>query len=356
MRLRSLWLISLTASLAVMPAAGARAASPSSLPSAADSQAIVGRRLDAATTAALETQQRINELRTQDVAITQRMAVTTERVNAQLARVDIAQAAAEKAQSVFDDRISAIYVRGPIDPLTILLSSESISDLFARASLLTRITEQDETMVRDLNLAAAEQRYQAAVLDDLRAQDIQLRSDQKNRLVSLQASYVKEKELIAGLTAQSKALLAAAQKQSAAVKRQWVDSSIPVGDSVAKATAIVLPDTDRTYVCAAYMPRTYRSTGTTFRPVCSWYGNEFNGRPTSSGRIFNENDFTCASKTLPFGTVLALTRGSRRIIVVVDDRGPFVAGRDLDLSKAAAAALGYSGVATVDAQIVVAAK
>jgi rare lipoprotein A len=61
---------------------------------------------------------------------------------------------------------------------------------------------------------------------------------------------------------------------------------------------------------------------------------------------------TCASRTLPFGTWLALTRGGNRVIVVVTDRGPFIDGRDLDLSRRAARELGFSGVEPVHVEFV----
>jgi rare lipoprotein A len=116
---------------------------------------------------------------------------------------------------------------------------------------------------------------------------------------------------------------------------------------------MVEPYSDRRYLVSAYMPRRYRTTGETFIAVCSWYGPGFNGRGTASGQVFNEDDYTCASRTLPFGTLLALSYGERRIIVYVNDRGPFVAGRDLDLSKAAAQALGFGGVEAVHAEVIV---
>ena len=70
----------------------------------------------------------------------------------------------------------------------------------------------------------------------------------------------------------------------------------------------------------------------------SYYADKFHGRPTASGEIFNMNDYTCAHKTLPFGTVLRVTNlaNGRSVNVRVNDRGPFVAGREIDLSKAAA--------------------
>jgi rare lipoprotein A len=72
--------------------------------------------------------------------------------------------------------------------------------------------------------------------------------------------------------------------------------------------------------------------------VASWYGYEFEGRPTASGEIYNSSQFTAAHPTLPFGTILLVTnrQNNRQVAVKVNDRGPFVAGRIIDLSRAAA--------------------
>ena len=72
--------------------------------------------------------------------------------------------------------------------------------------------------------------------------------------------------------------------------------------------------------------------------TASWYGPGFAGRPTASGEVFHPAGRTAAHRTLPFGTVLRVERadGTRVVKVVVNDRGPFVAGRELDLSKGAA--------------------
>ncbi|MDP8078947.1 septal ring lytic transglycosylase RlpA family protein [Phocoenobacter skyensis] len=85
--------------------------------------------------------------------------------------------------------------------------------------------------------------------------------------------------------------------------------------------------------------------------MASYYGGKFNGRKTANGEIFNENHFTAAHKTLAFGTYLLVEnlRNGRKIIVRVNDRGPFSKKRILDLSKRAARSLGMlkSGVAKV---------
>ena len=80
----------------------------------------------------------------------------------------------------------------------------------------------------------------------------------------------------------------------------------------------------------------------TAETYASYYGEAFNGRPTSSGEIFDMNAYTAAHKTLPFGTFLEVTNleNGKKVVVRVNDRGPFVANREIDLSKAAAESLG----------------
>ena len=88
-----------------------------------------------------------------------------------------------------------------------------------------------------------------------------------------------------------------------------------------------------------------------FTGVASTYGNE-SGSRTASGQRFNENAMTCAHRSLPFGTKLRVTHGGRSVVVTVNDRGPFVRGRVLDLSTGAARAIGLSGIGQVTAEIV----
>lgn len=74
----------------------------------------------------------------------------------------------------------------------------------------------------------------------------------------------------------------------------------------------------------------------------SWYGPGFHGRSTANGERFNQGALTAAHKSLPFGTKLRVTnkRNGKTVVVRVNDRGPFVRGRFLDLSKGAATRIG----------------
>jgi len=88
--------------------------------------------------------------------------------------------------------------------------------------------------------------------------------------------------------------------------------------------------------------------------LASWYGPGFEGQPTASGEIFNPHGFTAAHNTLPMGTELIVSYGGRAVKVVVNDRGPYSGGRELDLSQGAAEYLGltYAGVDYVDYSVV----
>jgi len=74
----------------------------------------------------------------------------------------------------------------------------------------------------------------------------------------------------------------------------------------------------------------------------SWYGPGFHGRITANGEIYDQMALTAAHKSLKFGTLLKVTnpRNGKTVVVRINDRGPYIEGRDLDLSKAAAIELG----------------
>jgi rare lipoprotein A len=79
--------------------------------------------------------------------------------------------------------------------------------------------------------------------------------------------------------------------------------------------------------------------------LASWYGGKFQGRQTASGEVFDTNQFTAAHKSLPFGTIVKVTslESGQTTVVRINDRGPFIPGRIIDLSRAAAAAIGLAG-------------
>ncbi|MDF1767184.1 septal ring lytic transglycosylase RlpA family protein [Maricaulis sp.] len=101
--------------------------------------------------------------------------------------------------------------------------------------------------------------------------------------------------------------------------------------------------------------RTYTVGGRTYRPqrddnydetgIASWYGPNFHGRPTANGEVFDQHMMTAAHTTLPIPSIAEVTNleNGRSVIVRINDRGPFVANRVIDLSRAAATELDYIG-------------
>lgn len=95
--------------------------------------------------------------------------------------------------------------------------------------------------------------------------------------------------------------------------------------------------------------------GTRIVGLASWYGQRHQGHPTASGEIYDTSKLTAAHRTLPFGTRLRVTNveNGRSVVVRVNDRGPWVKDRVLDVSMAAARALGMVGDGVARVEIVV---
>src|SRR2546423_5287391 len=110
------------------------------------------------------------------------------------------------------------------------------------------------------------------------------------------------------------------------------------------------------YGCATTQPQPAVQTAEPLHGVASWYGQEFAGRTTANGEIFDPLLFTAAHRTLPFGTVVDVknSKSGESVRVRINDRGPFVGNRMIDLSYAAAQQIGLidPGSGEVDVKIV----
>ena len=108
-----------------------------------------------------------------------------------------------------------------------------------------------------------------------------------------------------------------------------------------RAIAKVPVDTD--------VHRTVGNSGSGATVIASYYGREFAGRPTASGEKFNPSGMTAAHRTLPLGTRVEVTHAhnGRSVVVRINDRGPFIKGRSIDLSAGAARAIGLGGLGRV---------
>jgi rare lipoprotein A len=110
------------------------------------------------------------------------------------------------------------------------------------------------------------------------------------------------------------------------------------------------------YGCRTTTPRQTPKGQEILNGVASWYGEEFAGRTTANGEIFDPGQLTAAHRTLPFGTVLDITnpKTSQTVRVRVNDRGPYIGGRVIDLSYAAAQKIGLiePGIGNVQIAVV----
>jgi rare lipoprotein A (peptidoglycan hydrolase) len=314
---------------------------------------------DAPTYRALELQRSIDDVQGELAGIDSRIAVTSTHVQQQTTALDTANANLRTVQGVYNDRVVAIYQSGDYDMFSILLDSDSFTDLVARLELMTRILEADRSTLEEMAIVAAQAQYQAGQLDMLRAREATLRQLRNERATSLTAAQTEQQTLTATLTPQSLTLVQSVAAAAAKYRASWRAASVPAGTVAKRVAARVSPYAVR-YTSSKLHYAAYRATGVKSVAVASWYGSDFDGHETASGELFNSTDFTCADDLLPIGTWVALTRTdpvtkiTRRVVVVVNDRGPYVDGQNMQVTQAVADALGITdlGVATVDTEVV----
>jgi len=116
-------------------------------------------------------------------------------------------------------------------------------------------------------------------------------------------------------------------------------------------------NTSKSYVINGkkYYPLDSVSIGWTQKGIASWYGADFHGRYTSNGEIYNMYAYTAAHKTLPMNTIVKVInlQNNKSVIVRINDRGPFVKGRIIDLSYAAGKKIGLDVMGIAPVKIVV---
>lgn len=291
---------------------------------------------------------RIEELKNSTVSLSEKMGVASARsakFSEQYAR---ASAELRERSRVYANRIVALYKLRGTTSLDYLLGSRNLSQLMNRFGFITRISSADKRLIDEItiNRAQAERSKAQAELEEESLEA--MRADLERQLKEMNAAMAEAQGKLKGMVFQLEE--ARRKLASRGVQRSAVVTT-PVGTTPALKDVIVDPYVDLRFVTTSKAPNRFRATGTIIKGDASWYGNEFNGRHTANGEIFNEEDFTAASKELPFNTYLAVTYKDKRIIVRINDRGPYVAGRFLDLSKGAARALGF-GVGELMAEIV----
>lgn len=251
----------------------------------------------------------------------------------------------------FADRVRQAYKDGPDNDVRVFLASESLGQFWAARRYMAARLQRDRELLAEIQ---AEQEDLELVTSDLESGRVAIQA----QLEALAELLDQTQELLAG----SEAALAASQadlqvkeemrKAMELINRGSSGGRRPISERHRRATENQSEVMKRyPFGPVAGIPEGLVPTGETVEGIASWYGPGFNGLPTASGAIYDESLYTCASKELPLGTILLVTHKGRSVLLLVNDRGPFVKGRVLDLSRAAKDAIGMGGLGYVTAQV-----
>ncbi len=298
--------------------------------------------------------QRITNLQENSRAVALRLRLSEERLAALQMALQDAEGAYAQQQAAFDERLVQIYKSGSDFSITLLSNADDLNDLVVRMRLLAMIADADQrTLVnlRDQKISIAQARDRMKEIKDEQAQMLLF---QQGQVVALRKDLALQRRLLKRISAKLKAYLAEQERRRRAAERSAVRPNKGLSKKIPSVVASVDAYPGVKFLTAYDNPKSYTGTGVKENGEASWYGGDdgFNGKPTASGEMYNDNDFTAAHKTLPFGTYLAVLYNGRGVIVRITDRGPFVHGRFLDLSKRAAYELGFDGIADVRTEIV----
>jgi hypothetical protein len=272
---------------------------------------------------------------------------------ARLAEIE-ARAAEEAARAAFEERVRHAYMAGPGRAIDFLLSSSDLHEFSARlpyASSSLTFGNVDASEIasrrRELEevLREAEEGQRSFATAETRLGRIRVSIER--RLAKAEASAPNDAGVLAEVRLERKRYAGTLDRVAGAtrsIRRKRGEAMY------AAALPFIGPRKD----CS--IPRGLRSTGDRIAGEASWYGEEFRGQPTASGAWYIPERFTVAHRTLPFGLYLLIRFRDRCVVAFLNDRGPYVDGRILDLSGGSARAVGLTGVQQVSATLLVRAR
>ena len=258
-----------------------------------------------------------------------------------------------QAQALVDARANAAYRAGPGALLNALLAADSLADLSDAQQLI------EHAFLDDVDRAAASVEAVRTAgeareeLEEARA-DLAARQRRLGKIFTeMQLVLVTARE-----AAQRTGILVASLAQrlgrrEARLKEEHRQNEVRIelieGLDQSELLALLGPNGGR----GCSIPPKLEPTGQRFSGEASYYGEEFAGQPTATGAIFDPALFTAAHRTLPLPSFLHVAYNGRCATVLVNDRGPYIEGRVLDLSEGAATYLGmaHAGVGHVTAEI-----
>jgi peptidoglycan hydrolase CwlO-like protein len=273
-------------------------------------------------------------------SLRQELAALDARIRDTQSTIDTIKDDIKAFQDSYDASMRTLYKMGGLTELEILLESQQLDEAWQDHTIYERLMAQDGEKMQQLG----------DKMDEVKARERELKEDRDKR------ARVAETLDIAGLDAQIGQLEARLSQVNDALREQNISGGnppSPKGKQDGGPPAVPAAGGLLDRVTEQPSLADFKRSGITMGGFTTCYGEEFDGRPTASGVTFHMYDYTCAHKTLPFGTWLLVSFKGRQVIVQVNDRGPFVPGRVLDLSFGAARSIGLDGVQWTDFEILV---
>ncbi|MFA5808867.1 MAG: septal ring lytic transglycosylase RlpA family protein [Thermoleophilia bacterium] len=239
----------------------------------------------------------------------------------------------------YEGRLTAMYKLGTSSFYAIVLSSEDLSDAMGRMEYLSSISENDRRLVRKVKAESQVVRDLHDKIDVLKQSNTEEINSMVEQKQNLQISIESAQSGINSDTAELAKTQAREQDEETRRLAQEAEASLNQSGAQLFISGSGAPPAD------------LRPTGAVLTGTSSWYGPGFQGNRTANGEIYNMFALTAAHKSLPFGTWLKVTYNGRSVFVRINDRGPYVGARILDLSKASAQSIGLTGVGYVTAEI-----
>ena len=239
--------------------------------------------------------------------------------------------------------VEAYKSGGPGARIAQLLASHSLHEFFTLARATSRASELDSRSLRSLLSARRRAATLQRGLDRHKQGLLAARARMQTLASGVEAALDERNARLEALNGEIERLEIELTRNDRRARSRRSSNQSPQGDDAGRGEA------------GPPLPKDFVSTGVFFEGLASWYGPGFEGNRTASGEVFDSSRYTAASRELPFGTWLHVTHEGRGIAVVVNDRGPYVGRRILDLSSAAARVLGLArkGVGWIRAEILV---
>lgn len=296
--------------------------------------------------------EQIRALEEEMISLNGRIAGLKQQIRKEQQNLKQVQYEIKQRERLLKERIKQLYIQDRDYGIAVILNSDGFWDLVRRVRVLNFITRAEAENIEELKKARVKEKELIYILEQDKAKAetyMQVFEQKKATLMQLKEELNRALKR-ANLEYQMMLAPSGIRKYAS---RGYITrgGGYLRGQIVPKKFVRVLPYGE-VFLTSQRMPDAYEASGKKWTCYASWYGNEFHGRRTASGEIFNQWDYTVAHRTLPFGTFVLIRRGDRAVVAKVTDRGPFIPGREFDLSRACAEALGFSGVAKIEVEII----